>query len=89
MSLFDRQAIPSEFLYNKQQQGGKPTTEIQLTKALEVLKAFSFVTEDKDHNLDMAYAACYSGVARQQWHTTAVHRTSAVSSIAGLPIRLL
>ncbi|RYP24486.1 hypothetical protein DL765_000506 [Monosporascus sp. GIB2] len=53
MSLFDRQAIPSKFLYNKQQQGGEPTTEIQFTKALGVLKAFSFVTEDKDHNLDM------------------------------------
>ncbi|KAK0725411.1 hypothetical protein B0H67DRAFT_641836 [Lasiosphaeris hirsuta] len=53
MSLFDRQAIPSKFLYNKLQQGGEPTTEIQLTKALGVLKAFSFVTEDKDHKLDM------------------------------------
>ncbi|KAK3371035.1 hypothetical protein B0T24DRAFT_304761 [Lasiosphaeria ovina] len=54
MSLFDRQAIPPKFLsYNKQQHAGEPISEIQFTKSLGVLKAFSFVTEDKDHNLDM------------------------------------
>ncbi|KAK3363512.1 hypothetical protein B0T25DRAFT_436789, partial [Lasiosphaeria hispida] len=54
MSLFDRQAIPPKFLsYNKQQHAGEPMSEIQLTKALGILKAFSFITEDKDRNLDM------------------------------------
>ncbi|KAK0722523.1 hypothetical protein B0T26DRAFT_851375 [Lasiosphaeria miniovina] len=54
MSLFDRQAIPLEFLHHyKQQQVGDQSGEIQLTKALGFLKAFSFVTEDKAHNLDM------------------------------------
>ena len=55
MSLFDRQAIPLKFLYkNEQHQGGdSTTTDIQLTKALGVLKAFSFITEDKDHKLNM------------------------------------
>jgi len=54
MSLFDRQAIPLKFLYkNEQHQGGDSTTDIQLTKALGVLKAFSFITEDKDHKLNM------------------------------------
>ncbi|KAK3367009.1 nucleoside phosphorylase domain-containing protein [Lasiosphaeria ovina] len=54
MSLFDRQAIPSKFFpHYRQQQGGDPSGKIQLTKALGVLKAFSFVTEDKAHNLDM------------------------------------
>jgi tetratricopeptide (TPR) repeat protein len=55
MSLFDRQAIPSVFLshYSKQQQGQEPRGEMQLTKALGVLKAFSFVTEDKGQGFDM------------------------------------
>ncbi|RYP18173.1 hypothetical protein DL767_009885 [Monosporascus sp. MG133] len=55
MSFFDRQAIPSEFLtcYSEQQQGQEPRGEVQLTKALGVLKAFSFVAEDKGHGLDM------------------------------------
>jgi hypothetical protein len=55
MSLFDRQAIPSVFLshYSKQQQDQEPRGEMQLTKALGVLKAFSFVTEDKGHGFDM------------------------------------
>ncbi|KAK3374696.1 hypothetical protein B0H63DRAFT_452540 [Podospora didyma] len=53
MSLFDRQAIPLEFLtrYSKQQ-GQEQTGPIQLTKALGVLKAFSFVVEKND-GLDM------------------------------------
>ncbi|KAK0729439.1 hypothetical protein B0H67DRAFT_479222 [Lasiosphaeris hirsuta] len=54
MSLFDRQAIPPKFLsYNKHQHTGEPMTEIRFIKALGVLKAFSFVTEDKDHKLNM------------------------------------
>jgi tetratricopeptide (TPR) repeat protein len=54
MSLFDRQAIPVEFLsrYSKQQ-GQEQRGEIQLTKALGVLKAFCFVVEDKDGRFDM------------------------------------
>ncbi|KAH7012722.1 LOW QUALITY PROTEIN: P-loop containing nucleoside triphosphate hydrolase protein [Microdochium trichocladiopsis] len=44
MSLFDRQAIPSDFLsdYSEQQSGKGPRGE-----------AFSFVVEEKDHGLDM------------------------------------
>ncbi|GAB1315441.1 hypothetical protein MFIFM68171_05651 [Madurella fahalii] len=55
MSLFNRQAIPLEFLcdYDEQQQGQEPRGAMQLTKALGVLKAFSFVTEDKSHAFDM------------------------------------
>ncbi|KAK4248954.1 Tetratricopeptide repeat-domain-containing protein [Corynascus novoguineensis] len=55
MSLLDRQAIPLEFLsyYSKQQQGQETRGEMQLTKALGVLKAFSFVVEEKDHRFDI------------------------------------
>ena len=55
MSLFDRQAIPLEFLsrYSKRQRDQEARWELQLTKALGVLKAFSFVTEDKGHGFDM------------------------------------
>ncbi|KAB5581215.1 hypothetical protein GE09DRAFT_1279974 [Coniochaeta sp. 2T2.1] len=54
MSLFDRQAIPSVFLsHRSKQQDQEPKGEMQLTKALGVLKAFSFVTEDKGHGFDM------------------------------------
>ncbi|KAJ1323029.1 FxSxx-COOH system tetratricopeptide repeat protein [Microdochium nivale] len=55
MSLFDRQAIPSDFLsdYSEQQSGQGPRGEVQLSKALGVLKAFSFVVEEKDYSLDM------------------------------------
>jgi tetratricopeptide (TPR) repeat protein len=55
MSLLDRQAIPLEFLsrYSKQQQDQEARGEIQLTKALGVLKAFSFVVEEKDHGFDI------------------------------------
>ncbi|KAK0747607.1 hypothetical protein B0T21DRAFT_379616 [Apiosordaria backusii] len=51
MGLLDRQAIPHEFLstYTEDQEKG----ELQLTKALGVLKAFSFVVEVKDHAFDM------------------------------------
>ena len=54
MSLLDRQAIPSEFLsrYGKQQ-GQEARGGLQLTKALGVLKAFSFVAEEKDQSLGM------------------------------------
>jgi hypothetical protein len=55
MSLFDRHAIPLDFLsrYSKQQQDQEARGEMHLTKALGVLKAFSFVVEEKDHGLDM------------------------------------
>jgi hypothetical protein len=55
MSLFDRQAVPLAFLshYSEQQQGQEPRGQVQLTKALGVLKAFSFVTEDKGQAFDM------------------------------------
>ncbi|KAK5658464.1 hypothetical protein OQA88_1853 [Cercophora sp. LCS_1] len=53
MSFLDRQAIPLEFLadYGKQQQEPKGT--VLLTKAIGVLKAFSFVTEEKENGLNM------------------------------------
>ncbi|RYP35697.1 hypothetical protein DL768_010977 [Monosporascus sp. mg162] len=53
MSFLDWQAIPEEFLsfYSEQQQ--EPKGELLLTKAVSVLKAFSFVTESRDHSLDM------------------------------------
>ncbi|KAK0611699.1 hypothetical protein B0T14DRAFT_414625, partial [Immersiella caudata] len=55
MSLFDRQAIPKKFLsdYGEREQAQKPRGEMQLVKALGVLKAFSFITENKDHSFDM------------------------------------
>jgi tetratricopeptide (TPR) repeat protein len=54
MSLFDRQAIPLEFLSRySEQQGQEQTGGVRLTKALGVLKAFSFVVEEKNHGLDM------------------------------------
>jgi tetratricopeptide (TPR) repeat protein len=55
MSVFDRQAIPKKFLsdYSERQEVQEPRGEMQLIKALGVLKAFSFITEDKDHGFDM------------------------------------
>ncbi|KAL2195254.1 hypothetical protein P885DRAFT_70825 [Corynascus similis CBS 632.67] len=55
MSLLDRQAIPLDFLshYSKHKQNQEARGEMQLTKALGVLKAFSFVVEEKNHGLDM------------------------------------
>ena len=55
MGLLDWHAIPLEFLfsYNKQQSEEPTRGEIQLMKALGILKAFSFVVEEKDHGLDM------------------------------------
>ncbi|KAM6483909.1 hypothetical protein HDV62DRAFT_389029 [Trichoderma sp. SZMC 28011] len=50
MSMLDRQDIPAQFLshYGKQTGGGVPRAEIELTEALGILKAFSFVTETTD-----------------------------------------
>ncbi|KAK4220484.1 nucleoside phosphorylase domain-containing protein [Podospora fimiseda] len=49
MSLFNRQGIPHEFLsdYAKQKQELELRGEMQLVEALGVLKAFSFIAEDK------------------------------------------
>ncbi|KAH7304549.1 hypothetical protein B0I35DRAFT_149874 [Stachybotrys elegans] len=57
MSLLDRQEIPVEFLssYNKQKESEEPSdnTDIALTEALGVLKAFSFVAENNNGSYDM------------------------------------
>lgn len=55
MSILDRHAIPLEFLssYSQQQSEQQARSEVQLTEALGVLKAFCFVVEDKDRGLDM------------------------------------
>ncbi|QYS99511.1 hypothetical protein H0G86_006637 [Trichoderma simmonsii] len=47
MSMLDRQDIPAEFLshYGGQAGDGVPRGEMELTEALGILKAFSFVTE--------------------------------------------
>lgn len=53
MSVFDRQAIPMEFLdYYKQQDQERPT-ELQLQESLSILKAFSFVTAGQDQSLNI------------------------------------
>jgi hypothetical protein len=54
MCLFDRQAIPSAFLWRySNQQRQEQRGGIALTKALGVLKAFCFVVEDQSHGFDM------------------------------------
>ncbi|KXX75211.1 Kinesin light chain [Madurella mycetomatis] len=55
MSLFDRRAIPQKFIhdYSERQRGQELRGEIRVTKALGILKAFSFLTEDKDHGFDI------------------------------------
>jgi hypothetical protein len=55
MSLLDRQAILRDFLtyYIENQPNSELMREIQVIKALGVLKAFSFVVEDKDHSVDI------------------------------------
>ncbi|KAF3074352.1 hypothetical protein CFAM422_003689 [Trichoderma lentiforme] len=47
MSMLDRQDIPAQFLshYGEQAGDGVPRGEMELTEALGILKAFSFVTE--------------------------------------------
>ncbi|CAI4218829.1 unnamed protein product [Parascedosporium putredinis] len=50
MSFFDRQAIPKEFLASYSQQlREEAVTEKQLTDALGLLRAFSFITQDTGH----------------------------------------
>ncbi|KAK3994438.1 kinesin light chain [Cladorrhinum sp. PSN332] len=57
MSMFDRQAIPHEFMENyvanKQRNGQLSTGKVHYIKSLGLLKAFSFITEDQDHNYNM------------------------------------
>lgn len=55
MSLFDRQSIPLKFLtiYCEEQEDEQRGGDLQLTKALGLLKAFSFITADNGNNFDM------------------------------------
>ncbi|KAI8950933.1 hypothetical protein F4801DRAFT_601739 [Xylaria longipes] len=55
MCLFDRQAIPMEFLsdFSEAYHNSPPIEDIQLIKALGVLKAHSLITEEIGHNLNM------------------------------------
>jgi hypothetical protein len=58
IGLLDRQAISREFItYYWQKErvpdADKPSQEARITKALGTLKAFCFVSEAKDQNLDM------------------------------------
>ncbi|KAI9148687.1 Enniatin synthetase [Paramyrothecium foliicola] len=55
MSLLDRQGIPAEFLshYVEQRESEESLGDIELTEALGALKAFSFITEDKNGSYDM------------------------------------
>ncbi|KAH6637140.1 P-loop containing nucleoside triphosphate hydrolase protein [Chaetomium tenue] len=55
MSFFDKQAIPKKFLsdYGERQKAQELRGEMQLVKSLGILKAFSFITEDKDHSFNM------------------------------------
>jgi Tetratricopeptide repeat len=63
MSFFDKQAIPQAFLLHYSERASREDetqlvginrgSDIQYQKALGILKAFSFVSEGKDHNLDM------------------------------------
>ncbi|KAH7173733.1 uncharacterized protein B0J16DRAFT_294087 [Fusarium flagelliforme] len=55
MSLFDRQAIPLEFLefYGEERKRAESNIRMQLVKALGVLKAFCFIRAERggDHNM--------------------------------------
>lgn len=55
MCFLDRQDIPAQFVsyYSQQEENGGPRSDMELTKALGILKAFSFLTEDKSGNFDM------------------------------------
>lgn len=55
MSILDRQDIPAQFIshYSKHKRNGGPRSEIELTEALGILKAFSFVTEENSGSFDM------------------------------------
>ncbi|KAM4062561.1 tetratricopeptide repeat domain-containing protein [Hirsutella rhossiliensis] len=55
MSLFDRQGIPIPFLshYSTQECNGGPKSNMELTKSIGLLKAFSLISEEKSGGLDM------------------------------------
>ncbi|KAH6974876.1 hypothetical protein EDB80DRAFT_830325, partial [Ilyonectria destructans] len=55
MSILDRQDIPTQFIshYGEHERNGGPRSEMELTEALGVLKAFSFVTEKNNGSFDM------------------------------------
>ncbi|KAL6406794.1 Protein SERAC1 [Ilyonectria robusta] len=57
ISLLDRQAIPKEFItiycFNAQPQGLNAIDAAKLTKSLGLLKAFSFITNEKNETVDM------------------------------------
>ncbi|KAH7013689.1 hypothetical protein EDB80DRAFT_863617 [Ilyonectria destructans] len=57
LSLFHRQAIPKDFVDEYcdhiQPNDADPIGTATITKALGTLKAFSFISEDKDRNMDM------------------------------------
>jgi tetratricopeptide (TPR) repeat protein len=57
LCLFDRQAIPIEYISmyfeNKESDAQKHGAKLQLTKAIGVLKAFSFIVEGNDRSFDM------------------------------------
>ncbi|KAM0188488.1 hypothetical protein ACHAPI_010595 [Fusarium lateritium] len=58
ISLFDRQAIPRNFITSYWQkervsEAGEPSPETKITKALGTLKAFCFILEAKDQSLNM------------------------------------
>ncbi|XP_044716490.1 tetratricopeptide repeat domain-containing protein [Hirsutella rhossiliensis] len=55
MSLFDRQGIPMSFLshYGAQERNGGPKNNLELTKSVGLLKAFSLISKEKSGNLDI------------------------------------
>ncbi|KAL2195759.1 hypothetical protein P885DRAFT_70379 [Corynascus similis CBS 632.67] len=72
MSLFDRHAIPLEFL-----------SQYKLTKALGILKAFCFVTEDKGHGFDMhrlIQLVTQTWLSRKEVYPFGSHETRAICS---------
>ncbi|KAH7146098.1 hypothetical protein EDB81DRAFT_856613 [Dactylonectria macrodidyma] len=53
MSILDRQDIPVQFISHYGERNGVPRSDIELTEALGILKAFSFVTEENSGSFDM------------------------------------
>ncbi|KAM0433914.1 hypothetical protein ACHAPT_003858 [Fusarium lateritium] len=60
ISLFDRQAIPEDFVADywhrrrpKESEATEASEEADITKVLGTLKAFSFISEGKDQTVDM------------------------------------
>ncbi|TRX94521.1 hypothetical protein FHL15_004676 [Xylaria flabelliformis] len=55
ISLFDRQAIPMEFLskFVEAYHNDPPIEDIELTKAIGILKAYSLITEENNKSLNL------------------------------------